>query len=171
VLAMAAGIDAIEGLRVVGSPEATLVAFTDTGGDQPPDVLVVGDEMSARGWLVGAQPAHSGLPTTLHVTASAVLESEVPAFLADLADSVAAARSLPRAAPDPGLVAFAATLTPADLTPELIGAALEGLGLGGGGAALPERMAPINALLGALPAPITERLLIEVLGRMYTHTR
>ena len=170
VLAMAEGINAIEGLRVVGSPDATLIAFTDTAGDEPPDVLVVADEMSARGWLIGSQPPHSGLPTTVHVSASAVLEPVVPQFLDDLRSSVAAARALPRATPDANLVAFAAAIDPADLTPELIASALEGLGLGGGGE-LPERMASINALLGALPAPLTELLLTEVLSGIYTPQR
>ena len=171
VLAMAVGIDGIEGLRVVGEPEATLIAFTDTGGAEPPDVLVVADEMKARGWLVGAQPPHSGLPTTVHVSASAVLEPVVPQFLNDLRASVEAARLLPRATPDAGLVAFAAQLDPADLTPELVAAAIAGLGLGGDAGALPERMAPINALMGALPASLTERLLVEILSGIYTHPR
>jgi glutamate/tyrosine decarboxylase-like PLP-dependent enzyme len=171
VVRIADGISGIEGLRVVGEPEATLIAFTDTGGDEPPDVLVVADEMTARGWLVGAQPPHSGLPQTVHVSASAVLEDSVDAFLADLRDSVEAARLLPRATPDPNLVAFAAAMNPADLTPDLIGAALAGLGIGGEGGGLPERMAPINALMGALPPAITERLLVEILGGIYTHPR
>lgn len=171
VLAMAEGITAIKGLRVVGAPEASLIAFTDTGGDEPPDVLVVADEMKARGWLVGAQPAHAGLPVTVHITASAVLESQVSAFLSDLRSSVEAARSLPRATPDPDLVAFAQQLDPADLTDELVASALSALGLDGGDGALPERMAPINALLSALPPAITERLLVGILAGVYTPPR
>ena len=170
VVAMAEGIATIDGLRVVGEPEATLLAFTDTGGDQPPDVLVVADEMSSRGWLVGSQPAHSGLPTTVHVSASAVLEPVVPTFLDDLRASVAAAKTLPRATPDAALVEFAAQINPADLTSDMIASALSGLGIGGTDA-LPERMAPINALLGALPPALTERLLIEILSGVYTHPR
>ena len=170
VVAMAEGIATIDGLRVVGEPEATLIAFTDTGGDNPPDALVVADEMSARGWLVGSQPAHSGLPTTVHVSASAVLEPVVPAFLDDLRASVAAASELPRATPDAGLVEFAAQINPADLTPEVIAGALSGLGIGGADT-LPERMAPINALLGALPPALTERLLVEILSGVYTYPR
>jgi hypothetical protein len=42
---------------------------------------------------------------------------------------------------------------------------LEQVGLVGGGP-LPDRLAPLLALIEALPAPITERLLTELLGRL-----
>jgi sphinganine-1-phosphate aldolase len=49
---------------------------------------------------------------------------------------------------------------------------LQGLGIGGGagadpgGAALPEQMAPLLALIEALPSPVTEQLLVELLARL-----
>ena len=43
---------------------------------------------------------------------------------------------------------------------------LSQLGIGIGGAALPEKMAPLLALIEALPAPLAERLLIELLARL-----
>ena len=36
----------------------------------------------------------------------------------------------------------------------------------GGGGALPDRMAPVLALVEALPGPLTERLLVELLARV-----
>lgn len=45
-------------------------------------------------------------------------------------------------------------------------ALLQGLGVGGAGGALPDRMAPLLALMEALPAPVAERLLVELLGRV-----
>jgi hypothetical protein len=36
----------------------------------------------------------------------------------------------------------------------------------GGGAELPDAQAPLIALIEALPAPIAERLLVELLGRL-----
>ena len=39
-------------------------------------------------------------------------------------------------------------------------------GDGGAGGALPDRMAPVLALVEALPGPLTERLLVELLARV-----
>ena len=46
---------------------------------------------------------------------------------------------------------------------------LAAVGLRGGegaGGALPDRLAPVLALVEALPAPLTERLLVELLARV-----
>ncbi|MFF2655447.1 hypothetical protein [Streptomyces sp. NPDC058045] len=62
-------------------------------------------------------------------------------------------------------LAAAAVLDPAALSPEEVQLALGMAGLGEGGA-LPERMAPV-AVLRALPAPVAQRLLPEVIGCQY----
>ena len=59
-----------------------------------------------------------------------------------------------------------ASLPDGPLDSETAFAILQGFGLGGGGGALPERMAPVLALVGALPAPLTERLLTELIARV-----
>jgi sphinganine-1-phosphate aldolase len=40
------------------------------------------------------------------------------------------------------------------------------IGLGSGAGTLPDRMAPFLALIEALPAPLTERLLTELIARV-----
>jgi len=45
-------------------------------------------------------------------------------------------------------------------------AVLQGIGLVSADANLPDRMAPFLALIAALPAPLTERLLTELLARV-----
>ncbi|MCF6737537.1 aminotransferase class V-fold PLP-dependent enzyme [Blastococcus sp. KM273129] len=165
---LAAGTAAIDGLRVVGRPVATLVALAADGPDGV-DVLHLADEMTARGWLLQPQPPFpqdgGDLPATLHLTVTAATAGRVEALLADLRDAARAAAALPRPVPDPGLVAAAATIDPAALTVAEVEALLELAGVSGG--SLPERMAPVHALVAALPRPVAERLLAGVLGRVY----
>jgi sphinganine-1-phosphate aldolase len=169
--ALAAGIDAIHGLRVVGDPVTTLVAVAQDGPDGV-DVLNLADEMTARGWLLQPQPpfAQPGghLPATLHLTVTGATAGRVDVLLADLAEAAHTAAALPRPVADPGLVAAAATIDPATLTVAEVDALLEVAGVGGG--RLPERMAPVHALVAALPRPVAERLLAGVLDLVYRPT-
>ncbi|MGK5170621.1 pyridoxal phosphate-dependent decarboxylase family protein [Geodermatophilus sp. CPCC 205761] len=170
-VALAEGIGAVEGLRVVGTPAATLVALAQDGADGV-DVLNLADEMTARGWLLQpqppfGQPGGADLPATLHLTVTAATAGRVDALLADLADAARAAAALPRPVADPALVAAAATLDPAALTAVEVDALLALAGVGGG---LPERMAPVHALVAALPRPLAERLLAGVLELVYRPT-
>lgn len=165
-LAMAAGVDEIPGLYTVAPPEATLVAFADSGGSDDPDVRVVADEMTARGWTLGAQPAHGG-PPTIHASVSAVLEHKVDEFLSDMRASVRAACEIGRAEPDPNLVAAGAGIDVDALTPQMMDGLLALAGLDEPGSGMPARMAPVNALLDAVPSALVEQLLIEVILRVY----
>ncbi|MGY1720799.1 pyridoxal phosphate-dependent decarboxylase family protein [Blastococcus sp. SYSU DS0552] len=166
--ALVEGVGDIPGVRVVGRPATTLVALAADGPDGV-DVLNLADEMTARGWLLQPQPPFTqdggDLPATLHLTVTAATADRVTALLADLRDAARAAAALPRPVPDPELVAAAATIDPAALTVAEVEALLELAGISGG--SLPERMAPVHALVAALPRPVAERLLAGVLGRVY----
>jgi glutamate/tyrosine decarboxylase-like PLP-dependent enzyme len=167
-LALARGADAIDGLRVMGRPVTTLVALAQDGPDGL-DVLNLADEMTARGWLLQPQPPFAQqcgvLPATLHLTVTAATADRVDALLTDLADAARASAALPAPVADPDLVAAAATIDPAALTVAEVDALLEVAGVGGG--KLPERMAPVHALVAALPRPVAERLLSGVLDLVY----
>jgi glutamate/tyrosine decarboxylase-like PLP-dependent enzyme len=167
-VALARGIGGIDGIRVAGRPAATLVALAEDGPDGV-DVLHLADEMTARGWLLQPQPGFAqeggSLPATLHLTVTGATAGRVDALLADLADAARTAAALPRPVADPELVAAAATIDPATLTVAEVDALLELAGVGG--AQLPERMAPVHALVGALPRPVAERLLAGVLAQVY----
>ncbi|MEQ0563284.1 aminotransferase class V-fold PLP-dependent enzyme [Amycolatopsis sp. NEAU-NG30] len=158
------GIGEIEGLRVLGDPVSTLLAFT---GDDGFDLFTVADEMKARGWYVQPQFASGASPVNLHLTVTAANHGSEPEFLADLAASVAAARAAGPVTVDPAVAEFVAALDPATLTPEQFAGLLAAAGLGSG-AGLPDRMAPVNALLATAPPPLRERLLLEFLGALYT---
>jgi len=86
---MVAGIRSIDGLQVLGEPEAQIVAMAadpDAGADL--DVFAVGDAMAARGWHLDRQAP----PDTLHATVSAGNAPAMDDFLADLEASVAQVR-------------------------------------------------------------------------------
>ena len=117
-VALAEGAAAIDGLRVVGAPVATLVALAQDGPDGV-DVLNLADEMTARGWMLQPQPpfaqAGGDLPATLHLTVTGATAGRVDALLADLADAARRGRRPPpRRWPTPDLVAAAATHRPGD---------------------------------------------------------
>ncbi len=158
-----AGIDAVDGLRVLGHPDSSLVPFVAEGVD----LFEIADELRAKGWYVQPQLAFGALPRNLHLTVTAASHDRVAPLLADLASAVESARARPAEEVAPSLVAAAQALDPSTLTSEAFGdlLAMAGLSVDSG---LPERMAPINRILEVLPAPLKERLLVEFMGRLYT---
>ncbi|MFF4591837.1 pyridoxal phosphate-dependent decarboxylase family protein [Amycolatopsis sp. NPDC001319] len=160
-----AGVSAVAGLRILGDPDSTLIAFT--AADDGFDLFTVADEMKVRGWYVQPQFAHGHSPLNLHLTITAANHGSEAAFLADLTTSVAAARETGPTPVDPVVAAFVAALDPQTLTADQFAGLLTAAGLVGD-AGLPERMAPINALLATAAEPLRERLLLEFLGALYT---
>ena len=79
-----------------------------------------------------------------------------------------AARAAGPVAVDPALAEMLTALDPSALDDATFAELLAAAGLAGeGGAiALPERMAGVNALLDACPAPVREALLLGVLDRL-----
>ncbi|MCQ4206796.1 pyridoxal phosphate-dependent decarboxylase family protein [Streptomyces longispororuber] len=164
--ALAHGIDRIEGLRLLARPEASLLAVTSD--DPELDVFVVADEIRESGWYLQPQPAFGPSPANLHLTVTAAVagEESVRQLLAELEKAVGRARAAGPVVVDPEVVGAAASLDPDGLSPEEIEVALTLAGVGEGGR-LPERMAPVLAVLQVLPPKLSERLLPEVIGRLY----
>ena len=164
--ALAAAISGIEGLRVVGSPTGPLLAVAtdeDAGQDRRVDPHHWADAARSAGWMLQQQPGltQAGgirLPHTTHLTITPVTDADalVPALVA-AADAVRGIPPVDAAQLLPGEL-------PATLDSDSAGALLAGIGLGGGGA-LPAQMAPFLALVEALPHPVVERLLVELLAR------
>ena len=165
-------IDSIEGLRVVGSPVGPLLAVaTDASApaERQVDPHHWADQARAHGWLLQLQPglAQSDgtlLPPTTHLTITPVTEAVLPELSAALVAAADEVRGVP--AVNPADVLAGAALPEGPLDSETAFAILAGFGLGAGDGALPERMAPVLALVGALPAPVTERLLTELIARV-----
>src|SRR5690606_10268898 len=151
-------------VRVIVAPASTLVALET---DETCDVFTIADELLARGWFAQPQMAYRAMPATLHLTLSAATEPHVEEFLGSLLESVAAAVEAGPIEVDPGLAEAAAALDPRTLDDAAFDGLLQLAGLAGEeGLALPERMAPVNALLNVAPAPLREALLIAFLDRL-----
>lgn len=139
------GVNAIDGLHVIGQPEMTVMAI---GSDQL-DVYEVGDELTARGWHLDRQQ----FPPSLHLTVSPYHAQIVDVFLRDLNEAAAAARKFRWGKTANRLVVRTANLAARKLpakwisrltskTSSLVGASGEGL---------PSRSAPMYGLMGTLP--------------------
>jgi sphinganine-1-phosphate aldolase len=163
------GVAAIEPLQVIGSPDSSLVALAVRATDGGPelDVFTLCDELLLRGWYTQPQLRFDDFPATLHLSLSAATVPRLPEFLDALRGSVKSATAAGPIRVDP---VVAATL--AQIDPDLLGEAefdalLQAAGLGDGGALrLPERMAPVNALLDAAPPRVREALLVSFVERL-----
>ncbi|MFF2271076.1 pyridoxal phosphate-dependent decarboxylase family protein [Agromyces sp. NPDC058136] len=154
------------------------------------------DAARSAGWQLQLQPGltqpdGTRLPHTTHLTVTPVTErvvSELTAALVVAADAVrgipqidgaVALAGLAEALPgfggdgggaDGGLGALSSSdalgSLAAGLDSDTAAAILEAAGLLGGAGALPDQLAPVLALVEALPGPLTERLLVELLARV-----
>jgi hypothetical protein len=126
------------------------------------------------------------LPHTTHLTITPVTESVLPELSAALVAAADAVRGAPPIDGGELLAGLAAQLpggadalaaasvrqaqgAAAGLDSDSAASLLAAFGLlGGAGAtgALPDRLAPVLALVEALPGPLTERLLVELLARV-----
>lgn len=171
----------IEGLRVVGSPVGPLLAVAADGQVAPErrvDPHHWADRVRAHGWLLQLQPglAQAGgalLPHTTHLTVTPVTEGVLPELSRSLVLAADEVRGVAAVSPEqvlgalpPGLAAGLVAPDAPPLDSETAFALLASIGLADGSDGLPERMAPLLALIQALPARLTERLLVELLARL-----
>ena len=164
-------IGGIVGLRVVGDPVGPL--FSVATDDSVPESERVdphhwADAARALGWVLQPQPGFdqadgTRLPHTTHLTVTPVTERVLPELVPALSRAADDVRGQTRPDVSPLLSGFPALDGPLDS--DTAAAILAGFGIGSGGA-LPDRMAPLMALIEALPAPIAERLLVELLARL-----
>ncbi|VXB65186.1 aminotransferase class V-fold PLP-dependent enzyme [Aeromicrobium sp. 9AM] len=163
--ALVAGIEQQEHVRLVVRPDSSLVTLETDGAC---DVFTISDEMLMRGWFVQPQMSFGDMPASVHLTVSAATAPAVPEFLVALAESVRAAVDVGPIRIDEELRAAAIAIDPETLDDEAFDGllALAGLGSGGGEVTVPERMAPVNALLDVAPPALREALLIAFLDRL-----
>ncbi|MEV6414045.1 aminotransferase class V-fold PLP-dependent enzyme [Kribbella sp. NPDC051718] len=163
-LAEAAG--AIDGLTVLARPETTLVALRS---DERADVFTIADEMVSRGWFVQPQLSFRDQPASLHLSMSAATAPRLGELIAALEQAVLQAQAAGPVQVAPELAEAAKALDPALLDDAAFDGLLEIAGLGSG-ETLPERMAPVNALLDVAPPRLREALLIAFLDRLMRPT-
>lgn len=167
----------IEGLRVVGNPTGPLFAVAIDNSvpvDRRIDPHHWADRLKTHGFTAQLQPSFtqsdgSILPRTTHLTITPVTESCLAELVKAMVQAGDEVRGVPGIEPQQMLAALdgptaallgASTGFPKDsVTARKI---LKALGLDGGG--LPAAMAPVLALVEALPCGITEWLLTELLA-------
>lgn len=145
VIKLRDGINAINGLQVLGNPEMSVMAI----GSDALDVYEVGDELTARGWHLDRQQ----FPPSLHLTVSPYHAQVADAFLRDLNEAAAKARQPAVRKMTNRVMVKAANVAAKRLpqswvsrltakTSSLVGASGEGL---------PQRSAAMYGLIGTLP--------------------
>ena len=160
-LKIAAGIEAIDGLRLLTQPDMCLVSFTTEQGA----VFHLVDAMNTRGWYIQPALSFDNSPAHIHLSINASNVGREEAFLADLRECTAAIEKMPAGdlvkLVGDGLAGVdLAALSDKELADML---ALVGIGTEG----MPERMADINGVLDALPADAREKLLVAFVNNLF----
>ena len=162
VLSLCKGIHAIDGLRVLGEPDGSLLSFaSDTI-----DVFALVDAMRARQWYIQPQFAHANVPKSVHLTVTPINVRHCEAFLSDLAACVTALKSESASAPGQGqdpMAALAAAFVSGQLSiPQAIAA------IGADPTRTAGDSASINRVLDGLPSEHAEAVLREYFHQMYS---
>ncbi|MFG2006116.1 pyridoxal phosphate-dependent decarboxylase family protein [Spirillospora sp. NPDC048911] len=162
---LVAGVAGTPGLRVLGEPDAPLVAIASD--DPALSVFTLADEARMRGWFFQVQLSSGGSPANLHLTLTGVSGARAEEMVSVLRESAEAARV--SGPPD----------VPAELVDALAGLDLDtiddagfagllaSVGVALGSAGDPE-MAMVNAILDALPPATREVLLVRFLAVLYS---
>lgn len=162
-------IGKISALSVVAVPDSTLIAFATDGSC---DAFTLADEMGARGWHVQPQMSYDDQPVTIHLSVSAGTLAHLEEFVAALTESVDAAVAAGPVVVDPEIAAFIGALDPEALSDDDFDGLLAAAGLGGGGGlAVPERMAPVNAMIDLASPRMREALLTAFMDRLQRPNR
>jgi len=158
---IAAGIENIDGIRLLAKPQMSLVAFTS----DTINVFHIIDEMNVRGWYIQPALSYDNSPAHIHLSISASNLGWEDEFLTDLAGCVETAAGLPEG----DLVKMVraelkevdlANISDADIKGLLVMAGLEGQ-------KLPDRMADINGVLDELPAEAREKILVSFVNDLF----
>ena len=178
---LVAGIAQIEGLEVLGTPQATLVAI----GSSTLDLFALADRSRARGFFLQPQMAVDGLPASVHVTLTGVSAAGIDSMLTALTEAAAEVRAEGPGKPPTELVELVTQLdlehmddaTFASLLPAAgwetpragaVAAAAAGDGDGDGDGTGGPAMAAINNLLNALPPHQRELIIKRFISVLYS---
>ncbi|MCG6908504.1 MAG: aspartate aminotransferase family protein [Deltaproteobacteria bacterium] len=156
-----AGIEKIDGIRVLGKPDMCMFSFASTS--EKLNVYRLADRMKTKGWLVQPQFARNNSPSNLHVSFNRLsvpraqefllaLEQTVKEVMAEeIDDKTGALRSeIEKLSVNFDEASFFKLAEMAGIT----------------GMELPEQMETINMLLEALPYDVSEFMLVEFLNNL-----
>ncbi|ALE93135.1 pyridoxal-dependent decarboxylase [Arthrobacter alpinus] len=178
-VALLGTVAGIEGLRVFGSPTGPLFAVAvdaNAPADRRIDPHHWADRLKAHGFTAQLQPSFtqadgSVLPRTTHLTITPVTESRLPELQEAMFQAAEEVRGTPGIEPAQALGAAEGSMSTllgggSQITMDSATARqiLGAFGLDGAG--LPADMAPVLALVEALPRPVTQWLLTELLASL-----
>ncbi|MEU3135903.1 aspartate aminotransferase family protein [Streptomyces sp. NPDC006854] len=162
------GVEAIDGLVVLGEPDSTLVAIgADPAAARPLDLFALADEARAKGYFLQPQLSLDSIPASLHLTLTGVSGSGVDGLLAVLRECVEAVRPLGPPTPPADVVEL---LRQVDLS-ELDNASFAALLPAAGIDLTPGddvTTAPVNRLLDALAPSTREAVAACFLSALYS---
>ena len=154
------GINAIEGLQVLGDPAMCMFSFKS----DVINVYQLADEMSRRGWYIQPQFSTPLTPRNLHISVSYGTIHNVDALLKDLRECVEIVKAKPAIDSDAIKAMVNAALQSPD--PEAVfGQLAASAGLTGN--ELPSEMAFINEVLDALPDELCNVFLVNFFNDLY----
>ncbi len=157
------GVSSVDHVQVVAHPEASIVALST---DDRCDVFTICDELSSRGWHVQPQLSSGPFPPTVHLVLSAGTVPRVPEFLDAFKASVRTACGAGPVRLTPEALDAVRTVDLRHLDESRMDDLLELAGLDPGpGMALPDRMAPVRAMLDAATPPVRQAVLVAILDR------
>lgn len=168
---IATAVADIDGITVWGQPTGpalALITDTSVSDDRRVDPHRFADEVAAAGFRLQHQPGFTQsdgtrLPSSVHLTITPVTETVLPDLLAAMATAADRVRGRrPHRAKLAGRLVskfYPRGTRPGPATCKVL------LRLSGAGSGVPGRLAPLMALIEALPKPVTEALLTELLAR------
>ncbi|WP_258142343.1 aminotransferase class V-fold PLP-dependent enzyme [Arthrobacter sp. MYb227] len=166
-------ISSIKGLRVLGSPTGPLFAVAQDDSLTPEtriDPHLWADRLGTLGWRAQLQPAYrqpdgTTLPRTTHLTITPVTAASVTELCSAMTVAAQDVRGVPGINPQEVLASLDLEVLP-ELNSQSAQELLTGLGLADNSAGLPAAMAQVMALIEALPASFSQRLLVELMARL-----
>lgn len=157
------GISAVGHVRVLTAPEAGVLAIATDGGC---DVFTICDELDSRGWYTQTQLSAGAFPATLHLVLSAATVPRIPEFLDAFKSSVKTATAAGPVQLPAQLLDAVRTVDLRRLDEDTLDDLLAQAGVDvGAPSILPDRLAPVHALLDAATGPVRQALLIGLLDR------
>jgi glutamate/tyrosine decarboxylase-like PLP-dependent enzyme len=145
-----AGINAIDGLYVIGEARATLIGVATHGLN----VYAICEAMARKGWHIGAQMGLGDVPASFHLTVMPQHVPQIDAFLAALAEVVTEIKARPAVVND--LMGMMGDMDLSSLSNAELEELLTATGLVGGSSSGPT--AEVNEILERLPSNDTDRL-------------
>lgn len=157
---LVAAIDAMDGVEMVGRPDANLLAFRTTEGD----IFELSDRLTEAGWHVQPTYSFGRSPTHIHLSLDPGNAANVDAFIAQIKKSMV---DLPARQEPPAGISQMLTALASDTSGDMDPSALMGM-LGISDGRLPERAGAIHRLIEAAPPEVREKLLVLFIGELFT---